>query len=152
MLHTFFYSLNEEIIMGALLLKGIRFRWRKVKDWKISIIVALGFSIIHFVFFKWIFLNAGNLNFLILLSLFCVGILRNNLILKTGHIGYSWAIHFAWIYPMLGSQHFKSPDKYYLSDFERFDIYLGDYRTVIITALLASISFFLLNTKTTSSE
>lgn len=150
-LHTFFYTLNEEIIMGALVLKGIRFRWKKLNDWKISVGVALCFSLIHFLFFKWVFINTGNLNFLILLSLFCVGILRNNLILKTGHIGYSWAIHFGWVFPMLGCSHFNKIDKYYLTDLERFDIYLGDYRTTIITLLLAIVSFFLLNKRTISS-
>ena len=150
-LHTFFYSVNEEIIMGALVLKGIKYRWGKINNWKISVGVALGFSLVHFVFFKWIFLNTGNLNFLILLSLFCVGILRNNLILKTGHIGYSLAVHFAWVFPMLGYSHLYPLNRHYLTDFERFDIYLGDYRTVIIVLILAIISFFLLNTKTTSS-
>jgi hypothetical protein len=151
-IHTVFYSLNEEIIMGALLLKGIKYRWGEIKNWKISLGVAFVFSLIHFVFFKWIFLNSGNLNFLILLSLFGVGILRNNLILKTGHIGYSWAIHFAWVLPMLGYSHLYTADKRYLTDFERFDLYLGDHRTAIITSLLATISFLLLIKKPISSE
>ena len=150
-LHTFFYSLNEEIIMGALLLKGIKHRWLNVSEWKISVGIALGFSILHFVFFKWIFLNSGNLNFTILLSLFFVGIFRNNLILKTGHIGYSWAIHFGWVFPMLGCAHFNKIQENYLTDFERFDIYLGDNTTAIISAFLAISSFLIFRKKTISS-
>ena len=147
-LHTFFYSLNEEIIMGALLLKGIKHRWGNLNEWKISIGVALIFSVIHFVFFKWIFLNTGNLNSIILLSLFCVGIIRNNLILKTGHIGYSWAIHFGWVFPMLGCAHFNKIQEYYLSDFERFEIYMGDNITAIVAATLAISSFLIFSKKT----
>lgn len=147
-LHTFFYSLNEEIIMGAMLLKGIKHRWTNLEDWKISVGVALIFSIIHFVFFKWIFLNSGNLNLTILFSLFCVGILRNNLILKTGHLGYSWAIHFGWVFPMLGCWHLNKTQENYLTDFERFDLYLGNYTTAVIIAFLTISSFLIFSKKT----
>jgi len=150
LIHTFFYTLNEEIIMGALLLKGIKYRWKEIENWKISVGVAFVFSLVHYLFFKWIFLNSGSLNVFILFSLFCVGILRNNLILKTGHLGYSWAIHFAWVLPMLGHLHLQTNNKYYLTDLERFDLYLGDYRTAIITSLLAIASFYFLNKKAIS--
>ncbi|MEN8115502.1 MAG: hypothetical protein ABFS16_00885 [Bacteroidota bacterium] len=152
LIHTFFYTLNEEIILGALLLKGIQHKWKKLAVWKISMGVALIFSIIHFVFFKWIFLNTGDLSVITILSLLATGILRNNIILKTGHIGYSWAIHFGWIFPMLGCSHLKLTGKNYLTDFERFNLYLGDYKIAIFVSLLAIISFFILNKKTATSS
>lgn len=139
--HTLFYTLNEEIILGALLLKGIKGTFKKSPDWMISAGVALIFMLIHLAFFKWIFHNRGDLALFTLISLFAVGVFRNNLILKTGHIGYSWAIHFAWIYIMLGSHHFIKAQTYYLNDFERFELYLGDVRISAICVALAILSF-----------
>ncbi len=150
-LHTLFYTLNEEIILGALLLKGIRYYFKKLPDWQISVGVAIIFSIIHFVFFKWIFINTGNLGIFTLLSLVAVGIARNNLILRTGHIGYSWALHFGWIYIMLGSMHYNLLSEQYLTDFERFEFYLGDFRILGVCIALAIASFMVFK-KSTSSE
>ncbi len=141
LIHTLFYTLNEEIILGALLLKGIQYRLRKSPEWLIAVGTAFIFVIIHFVFFRWIFLNKGNLTLLTLLSLFAVGIVRNNLILKTGHIGYSWALHFGWIYVMFGYSHFDQTRNVFLTDFERFGIYLGDLRILVVCLVLVILSF-----------
>lgn len=139
--HTLFYTLNEELVIGALLLKGIKYSSRKTPDWVISTGVAVCFSIFHFIFFKWIFKNSGNLGLTTLISLFFAGIVRNNLILKTGHIAYSLSLHFAWIYIMLGSSHYNRTSKLFLNDFERFEMYLGDYRILIVCLILAVLSF-----------
>lgn len=147
-IHTLFYTLNEEIILGALLLKGIQHFAKKAPDWFISVCTAFIFAIIHFVFFKWIFRNTGNLDFITMLSLFAVGIIRNNLILRTGHIGYSWALHFAWIYVMLGSSHFDQTQNVFLTDFERFQVYLGDFWVLNACLLLVILSFLKLKKST----
>lgn len=139
--HVLFYTLNEEIIIGALLLKGIQQRLKKSPEWIISVGTALVFTIIHFVFFRWIFLNSGNLTAVTLLSLFAVGVVRNNLILRTGHIGYSWALHFGWVYMMLGYSHFDQAGNVFLNDFERFGIYLGDLRIFVVCLVLVILSF-----------
>ena len=141
LIHTVFYTLNEEIILGALLLKGLKFWKRKTPNWIISVSTAILFSLIHFVFFKWIFKSSGNLSIITLLTLFVIGVFRNNLILRTGHIVYSWALHFVWIYFMLGSSHYKISTDTFLNDFERFEIFLGNPLILIICAGLAIISF-----------
>lgn len=148
--HTLFYTLNEEIVIGALLLKGIHYYRKSLPKWLISVGTAFVFAGIHFIFFRWIFNNQGNIGLTALTSLFFTGIIRNNLILKTGHIGYSWALHFGWIYIMLGSSHYNIAGKFFLNDFERFVIYLGDYRTLIVCLILAALSFFYLNKSTSS--
>ena len=140
-IHTLFYTLNEEIILGALLLKGIQRRYKKFPQWLIAVGTAFIFAIVHFVFFRWIFLHTGNLTLLTLLSLFAVGIVRNNLILKTGHIGYSWALHFGWIYVMFGYSHLDQTRNVFLTDFERFGVYLGDLRILIVCLILVILSF-----------
>jgi len=149
-LHTFFYTLNEELVIGALLLKGIKYFRKKIPDWFVSVWIAAVFSLFHFIFFKWIFKNSGELGWITMMSLFFAGIVRNNLILKTGHIAYSFSLHFAWIYVMLGSSHFSKTDKVFLNDFERFEMYLGDYRVLVVCLILVILSF-LYPKKTTSS-
>lgn len=143
--HTFFYTINEEFVVGALLLKGIKHFRKKTPDWLVSVGVAVVFALFHFIFFKWIFKNSGELGWITMLSLFFAGIVRNNLILKTGHIAYSFSLHFAWIYVMLGSSHFSQADKVFLNDFERFEMYLGDYRILIVCLILVLVSFLLPN-------
>jgi len=146
--HTFFYTLNEEIVLGALLLKGIKSWRKKTEDWKVSIVIALLFSLVHFIFFRWVFYNSGNLNILAIATLFLTGVLRNNLILKTGHIGYAWAVHFGWVFPMLGCIYFYESGKNYLTDLESFNLFLGDLRIAATVLLLAAFSFFLPKGKT----
>lgn len=150
LIHVFFYTLNEEIVLGSLLLKGIQNYRKKLPKWVISVGIAICFSIIHFVFYKWIFKNSGSLSLITLISLFLTGIIRNNLILKSRHIGYSWALHFGWIYFMLASSHYNLTNKLFLNDFQRFELYLGDYRTLVICLLLAGLSFYFLKRPTSS--
>jgi hypothetical protein len=147
LVHSLFYTLNEEIIIGALLLKGIRHRWKKLSKPLISLTVALAFALVHFIFYKLIFVASGNLSLITIVTLFLVGVFRNNLILKTGHIGYSWALHFGWIYVMLGCQHLNLLTAKYLTDFDRFQMYLGDFRVMIISLVLAGFSFYLIKKK-----
>lgn len=143
-LHIIFYTLNEEIVLGALLLNWIRVNLKRTPLWIISITVALAFSLIHFVFFRWIFDNKGDLSLLTLGSLWMVGIIRNNLIMGTGHIGFSWAIHAGWVGIMFGFVHFNQEIKKFMTDLERFNFYLGNIRIADILILIAAISFLFL--------
>lgn len=148
--HTLFYTLNEEIVLGALLLKGFRHLSKKSPDWTISVTAAFLFAVLHFVFFRWVFRTPGNLSTLTLLSLFAVGVFRNNLIIRTGHIGYSWALHFGWIFVMLGSDHFSTSGGVFLNDLDRFELYLGDHRIVMLCLVPAGLSLLLLRKPTSS--
>jgi membrane protease YdiL (CAAX protease family) len=111
----------------------------KLKPLTASIILAIIFSLIHFVFYKWIFNDQGIIQFTALISLFLIGFVRNNLIIQTGHIGYSWALHFGWMVVMFGSTHIYN-NGIKLSEPERFNIYLGSVSMVIISVILALIS------------
>ncbi|MFN2128401.1 MAG: hypothetical protein ACK2TU_11135, partial [Anaerolineales bacterium] len=84
--HVMFYTLNEEIVLGAILLFTMVHRW-KIKPMVASLCLALFFSLIHYVFYKWIFLDRGVLGIPALITLFLVGFVRNSLIIQTGHIG-----------------------------------------------------------------
>jgi hypothetical protein len=92
---------------------------------------------IHFIFYKWIFADRGVLGISTLITLFLVGFVRNSLIIKTGHIGYSWALHFGWIAIMFGSRHISSNANKYFAEYELFNLYLGSTEMLIISIILA---------------
>ena len=131
-IHFVFYTLNEEIILGALPLFHIcrRLRWRPLA---VSLAVAFVFAAAHHVFFKWIFPERGDLTIVTLITLFWIGVLRNNLILMTGHVGFAWAIHLGWMSAMFGSGA-------RLTEPERFNVYLGSTPVFIMTMMLAAAS------------
>lgn len=137
--HDIFYCLNEEILLGAVLLNSLRkaLKWHSL--W-ISCQVALAFSLLHFAFYQWIFAAKGTLIFATLASLLFVGIVRNNTILSTGHIGFAWALHFSWMAVMFGNYHWYGNTGNFVSEVERFNLYLGAPVIVGLSAVLAGLS------------
>lgn len=138
--HVMFYVLNEEIVLGAILLFTLVYKW-KVNPIVASICLAVGFALIHYVFYRWVFADRGILGISTLVTLFLVGFVRNGLILHTGHIGYSWALHFGWIAIMFGSRHTNLNTNMYVSEFESFSIYLGSTEMLVLSIIMAGIFF-----------
>lgn len=138
--HVNFYVFNEEIVLGAILLFTLVRIW-KIRPLHASLLAALFFSLMHYVFYRWIFSAKGIIEISTLLTLFLVGFVRNSLIIQTGHIGYSWALHFGWIAVMFGSAHKYLNSQMYLSESESFNLYLGSTEMLIISVLLAGITF-----------
>ena len=136
--HVFFYTLNEELVLGGILLVSLKIRYAKVKPLLISIGVAFIFSILHDIFYWWIFKGSvkGILTNWTLISLLMVGIIRNNLILKTGHVGYSWALHFSWMAIMLGCMFYYPDSTQKLSQTARFNLFIGHKLTIIILSMM----------------
>lgn len=137
--HDIFYILNEEIVLGAILLfylinKG------KIKPVTASIGLAVFFALIHFVFYKWIFDNRGLIGISTLTTLFLVGFVRNSLIFQTGHIGYSWALHFGWMAVMFGSIHVDLDTGSNLTELRRFNLYLGSDEMLVTSIIFAGLS------------
>ncbi len=140
--HDIFYIINEEIVLGAIVLSTMINRF-KIKPIISSILLAVIFSTIHFIFYKWIFLERGTISVITLINLFLIGIVRNNLIIRTGHIGYSWALHFGWMAIMFGSSHINTIDSNIrLSEPEKFNLYLGSVEMLIVCLILVTISLF----------
>lgn len=137
--HDIFYVLNEEIILGAMPLFLLIDKWKQ-KPLIASVLLALLFSVIHFVFYRWVFLDRGIIQISTLITLFFVGIIRNNLIITTGHIGYSWALHFSWIVIMFGSAHQFIIDNSRVTEPDRFNMYLGSYELMVISTILVVLS------------
>ena len=137
--HDIFYILNEEIIIGAMLLFSLVNK-RKIRPLIASIGLAVFFSLIHFVFYKWMMRDRGILEITTLLTLFCVGFVRNSLILWTGHIGYSWALHFGWMVIMFGSMHIDLTTNLRVTEPNRFNLYLGSIEMLIVSIIIAGLS------------
>ncbi len=139
--HVFFYVLNEEIILGGIaiyiLIKNI-----KLNPLLASFILALFFPIIHFIFYKYVFLNHGTIQFPALLTLFFVGFIRNNLIITNKHVAFSWSLHFGWIAVMFGTSHYWKEKNRFLTEPECFNVFLGSYEVVILTGVLAATGLF----------
>jgi hypothetical protein len=136
--HVMFYVLNEEIVLGAILLFTLVYKW-KVRPIVASICLAVSFALIHYVFYRWVFADRGVLGISTLMTLFLVGIVRNSLILYTGHIGYSWALHLGWIAIMFGSRHTKLNTNMYLSELESFNTYLGSTEMLVLSFIIAGV-------------
>jgi hypothetical protein len=81
----------------------------------------------HFAFYKWTMIAKGVLNIPTLTILFLTGFVRNNLILQTGHIGYTWALHFGWMAIMFGCLHINLTTNMRVTDSVRFNTYLGKF-------------------------
>jgi hypothetical protein len=143
-IHIIGYTLNEEILLGAILLKYIQKRFVHLKKFLTSVLVALVFSVLHYVFYRWIFLDKGILSIATLVSLFAIGIIRNNLILSTGHIGYSWALHAGWVFIMFGFVHIEKLTGTYMNEPCRFNLYLGSSYTTTILLIVAFVSLGLM--------
>lgn len=146
-IHDSFYTLNEEMILGAVLLGWFRDRFKKLSPVAVSVLVAILFAFLHYLFYRWIFLDKGILSWLTLSSLVMVGILRNNLILATGHVWFSWAFHASWMAVMFGTFHYHTENLEGLAEYERFNLYLGSPLTFAIIATFAFISFGLFRKK-----
>lgn len=136
--HVMFYVLNEEIVLGAILLFTLVYKW-KIRPVVASICLAVGFALTHFIFYRWVFTDRGVLGISTLITLFLVGFVRNTLIIYTGHIGYSWALHFGWIAIMFGSMHINLNTNMYLSEIESFNTYLGSTEMLVLSIILAGI-------------
>ena len=79
LLHTAGQTLNEEMVIGALLLAAIRRALPAASLPLIAIGVAAAFSGLHFVFYKWLVADSyyrGTLDLSTLASLWMVGIVR----------------------------------------------------------------------------
>ena len=136
--HDVFYILNEEIVLGAICLFTM-INDLKIKAFTTSLLLAVFFAIIHYIFYRWIFLDSGILGLTSLITLFLVGFVRNSLIVITGHIGYSWALHFGWMSIMFGSMHTDGISALDLTETERFNLYLGSTEMLIISIIIAII-------------
>jgi hypothetical protein len=144
--HTLGQTLNEEMVPGALLLKLIRKKSRSLHPCVTSAAVALVFSLAHYLFYRarpaesW---NYGALSVATLVSLFAIGVARNNCILSTGNVGYAWALHLGWNAVFVNSTYIWQNSNTKLAEPAMFNIVLGNTTMVAISLALMGLSLLL---------
>ncbi|KQC14342.1 MAG: hypothetical protein APR63_05755 [Desulfuromonas sp. SDB] len=134
-------TFNEEILVGAFLLLGLQRSIKKLNPTIIAVSIALFFSLMHqalYVFSSMQFKTS--LTLLTLFSLFFVGVLRNVLILKTGKIVYSWALHLSFNFVFLPGFFINKSTGEIANEPQRFNIVFGNYPMLILTGILAIAS------------
>ena len=137
-------TLNEEIVLGALLLWMVSTRWKGALPITIAVAVAALFAVFHLGFYALrpeSVVNQGLVGLPALLSLFAIGVLRNDLILGTGHVGYAWGIHFGWNLVFFNSGYARADGSGALDEPEMFNSVLGDplTLTVIVAAAISRL-------------
>ena len=145
-LYYIFETLNEEMLIGALLLMGLERRFVKLNRNIIAVLIALLFSLMHQALFKWSPIQPGILlTWTTIGSLFFVGLLRNVLILQTRKIAYSWAIHLSFNWIFYAGFILNPVTKVFPSEPEKFNIVFGNSIMFWFTAVLAALSLVWLN-------
>jgi hypothetical protein len=153
--HTVGQTLNEEMVLGALLLKSIRKKTRAAHPFATSAIVALAFSLAHYLFYRarppgsW---NYGTLSVATLVSLFAIGMARNNCILSTGNVGYAWALHLGWNAVFINSTYAWPNSNTRLAEPAMFNTILGNATMVTISLALMGLSLLLFLKRTPYEE
>lgn len=142
-----FQVLNEEIVLGALLLKGLKRLMQKFRPAVISIMAASLFSFGHFITFTYLFSKKDSLSLLTLFSLLLAGIIRNNAILSTGRIGYSFAIHFSWNLAVFGGRFVSGTTATNLGESRVFNLILGNPLFFVLALVATLLSFWMFRLK-----
>jgi hypothetical protein len=146
-LHIAFNTLNEEMILGSLILNLFTKQLYWLKNLTASILVALFFVLFHFGL-SWLALSQMPLMAVTtLLALILLNFTRNNLILLTGHVGFSWALHFGIMVTLFSCTFTVSTTGALLSEANLSDIFFGNGLVFIFLLLAASVTGILLYRK-----
>jgi len=152
-LHTLGQTFNEEIVLGWMLLASLRRRLPRLSLPSLSIAVALIFAGLHFTFYAvrpQESFNNGILCTAALLSVFAVGVLRNNFILGLGNIVLAWGVHLGWNLIFIDSAYQWAETGERLTEPEIFNAVFGYTPIVSLLVTLMGLSlliYFLPSTK-----
>jgi membrane protease YdiL (CAAX protease family) len=145
-LHSLGQTLNEEMVLGSLLLKSVANKFQRLSLAAVSILVALAFSTLHYAFYAFrptYLINYGVLSLTTLASIFAVGLLRNICILSTGNIAYAWGIHFGWNLIFIDSLYIHAATQAELTEPEMFNAVFGNSMVLLMVGAAAGLSFLL---------
>jgi len=138
-------TFTEEIVLGALLLGAVSYRWQGTHRVVISVAVAAVFALFHVAFYGFRpedMVNQGWLGPMTIVAVFAVGVLRNNLILGSGHVWFAWAVHFGWNTVFIHNAYEAGTRN--LNEPEVFNLVLGYGTTaaaILATALMSTWIF-----------
>jgi hypothetical protein len=145
-LYLIFQSLNDEMVVGALLLMGLERFFTKLNQNYIAVLVALVFSVMHQAMYQWNpFITRSGLTLTTIVGLFFAGIIRNVLILKTRKIFLSWAVHLSFNYIFITSVILDPKTNLGPSEPELFNIVFGNHTMLFLTGICAGAALIWLN-------
>lgn len=131
-----FQALNEEMVLGGLLLFGLTDHFGRPVLW--SLLVAVLFAALHYVMYRY-----GGYGMIIapltILGLVAVGVMRHCLIIGSQHIAFAWGLHAAWNTVMFGVVWRYEGNARALREPRVFDTFVGDPRIVVATSVLALV-------------
>ena len=130
-----FQPLNEEIVLRAILL-GLLARIISNR-FALSVLLAIVFSSLHFLLYKFGILET-TLTISALLTLFFFSLAVNALFFTFGHIGYGFALHFAWNWWRFEGDISKNGIS--LNEAQTFNILEGSTAVLISVACLSILS------------
>ncbi|MBN1812467.1 MAG: CPBP family intramembrane metalloprotease [Anaerolineae bacterium] len=155
LVHTVGQTLNEEMVLGALLLRAVRSRLKSIHPLATSAAIALAFSLAHYAFYRarpsWAW-NYGTLSVATLASLFAIGVVRNNCILSTGNIGYAWAIHLGWNAIFINGTYRWPESNAKLAEPAMFNAILGHITLAAVSVALTGLSLLLFSKKASAAS
>ena len=129
-------ALNEEIVLGALLLFGLE-RWIPHRI-LLTLVVSAVFSGLHFLLYR-----VGGMQHALLpatlLTLFAVGVLRAGSVLQARHIGYAWALHAGWNLVMFNGRWQDTESGGTLMEPAVFDALLGSRPLTLLSVIAAGM-------------
>jgi membrane protease YdiL (CAAX protease family) len=144
-LHTIGQTLNEEMILGALVLSSLHNRYPAIHLLWIAAFTAVVFSLLHYAFYSWMVGpdEVGRLTSGTLFTLLAIGLLRNALIIRAGHIAYAWSLHLAINLVGLWGL-FRDGWGNELNEPEVFNLILGSPNLILLALFTLPVCVFLL--------
>lgn len=132
LLQPVFQALNEEML-GRAAAFYVLARMIK-KPFVLSLTIALGFTLLHTLFF---WMKEGViLSMITSLSLFLAAFATNLIFQKTHHIGWVWVLHAGWNARQFGANYIFIGAGRMLSDGEKFNAIEGDWPVFLLCLTL----------------
>lgn len=141
-LHTLGQTLNEEIVLGFILIMRMRLIPLIRHPFILSVSASMIFVVFHYLFYLLSPYQGSPLDAITLINIFLIGTVRYNLILKFNHIGYAWAVHYGWNYVMFGGEFYRNETL--IREFDVFNDFIGSPESLVLFLLIAAATFFML--------
>ena len=142
-----FQALNEEILFRALLI-GLVVLLARPASLLALVLVSLGLALVfpaaHFFMYRVTNPMHLALSLPALATLFCAGLVSNNLYLAFRHIGFSWALHAGWNVVWLPARFYDAATNAQLHEPQIFERVLGAPAVAASAGAMAALSLVFL--------
>ena len=129
-----FQTLNEELVLGALLVIGLA-RWTRRPILTVLVVAGL-FALLHLLLYRYGTIGLDLLP-VTLATLAAVGVIRGAAILLAGHVGFAWALHAAFNLTMFAGRWRETSSGRVLQEPEILDAFLRPPWIVLPAAVVA---------------